>query len=172
MTEIRRTFRRPAWTALIVVLCGWMTACHTYTPVVTPAPGSMVRVHIPLRSALDDPNAPTRTTSVEGLVVSAGDTVVLATQSRREYGAFREIVQFDTIRLGPDQRSSVELREFSSGKSIVLGVALTGIVVFAAMAAFGIGGGQDGEGLPPDNPTPTIVSSSMVSSLVGLIFGR
>lgn len=135
-------------------------------------PGSTVRVHIPVRTALDNPNAPTRTQSVEGQLVEAGDTLVLATQSRREYGAFREIVQFDTIRLGPDQRSSVELREFSTGRSVVLGVGLTGVVVFAAMAAFGLGGGQEGEGLPPDNPTPAIVSSSMISSIVGFVLGR
>ncbi len=169
---MRRSFSRPLWAVFILVLSGWMTACHSYTPVADPTPGSTVRVHIPVRTALDNPNAPTRTTAVEGQLVEAGDTLVLATQSRREYGAFREIVQFDTIRLAPDQRAGVELREFSTGRSIVLGAGLTGIVVFAAMAAFGLGGGQEGEGLPPDNPTPAIVSSGMISSIVGFVLGR
>lgn len=172
MIAIRRWLRRPAWAVFILVLSGWMSACHSYTPVADPMPGTTVRVHIPVRTALDNPNAPTRTQSVEGQLVEAGDTLVLATQSRREYGAFREIVQFDTIRLGPEQRAGVELREFSTGRSVALGVGLTGIVVFAAVAAFGLGGGQEGEGLPPDNPTPAIVSSSMISTIVGFVLGR
>lgn len=172
MTGIRRSLRRPVWAAFILALSGWLTACHTYTPVAQPVPGSIVRVQIPVRTVLDNPNAPTRTTAIEGQVVQAGDTIVLATQSRREYGAFREIIQYDTVRLGPDQRSSVELREFSTQKSIGLGVVLTGVVVLAALAAFGFGGGQEGEGLPPDTPTPAIVSFSGISSFVGLLFGR
>ena len=172
MIGIRRWFRRPAWAVFILVLSGWMTACHSYTPVADPMPGTTVRVHIPVRTALDNPNAPTRTTAVEGQLVEAGDTLVLATQSRREYGAFREIIQFDTIRLGPDQRAGVELREFSRGKSVALGVGLTGVVVFAALAAFGFGGGQDGDGPPDDNPTPAIIGSSMISSIVGFVLGR
>lgn len=172
MIAIRRWLRRPTWAVFILVLSGWMSACHSYTPVADPMPGTTVRVHIPVRTALDNPNAPTRTQSVEGQLVEAGDTLVLATQSRREYGAFREIVQFDTIRLGPEQRAGVELREFSTGRSVALGVGLTGIVVFAAVAAFGLGGGQEGEGLPPDNPTPAIVSSSMISTIVGFVLGR
>ncbi|NNF14625.1 MAG: hypothetical protein HKN72_15465 [Gemmatimonadetes bacterium] len=169
---MRRTLRRPAWAVFILALSGWMTACHTYTPVADPMPGSIVRVHIPVRTALDNPNAPTRTQSIEGQLIEAGDTLVLATQSRREFGAFREIIQFDTLRLAPEQRAGVELREFSTGKSVALGVGLTGIVVFAAMAAFGLGGGQQGDGLPPDNPTPAIVSSSMISTIVGFVLGR
>jgi len=104
--------RRPLGAGLILLSAGLMTACHSYTPVTTPPPGSTVRVRIPVRSALDDPNAPPQTRAVEGQVLETGDTIVLATRSRREYGAYREIVQYDTLRLGPDQRYSVEVQDW------------------------------------------------------------
>lgn len=170
----RRRVRRPSGVVAVLVSCGLMTACHTYTPVETPTPGSTVRVHIPLRSVLDDRNAPTRTQSVEGQVVQAGDTIVLATRSRQEYGAYREIIQYDTIRLGPEQRAGVEVREFSQGRSVALGVAITAVLTAAALVALGGVFGSGGEGLPDDGgPAPSIVvSPSLVSSLVGLILGN
>lgn len=149
-----------------------MTACHTYTPVTTPAPGSTVRVEIPVRSAVDDPNAPTPTRSVEGRVVSAGDTLVLATQDRYEYGAYREIMRYDTLRLGPEQHTSVEVREFSNRRSVVLGVALTGIVVGAALFALGNTFGSEGEGLPDDTPNSSVIGIPLGPILLGWLPGN
>ena len=170
----RRFMRSPAGVLAVLISCGWMTACHTYTPVETPAPGSTVRVHIPVRSALDRPNAPTRTQSVEGQVVEAGDTIVLATRTRQEYGAFREIIQYDTLRLAPEQHVGVEVREFSRGRSVALGIGITAIVAGAALAALGGVFGSGGEGLPDDGgPAPSVVvTPSVVSSLLGLLLGN
>lgn len=172
MIGLRRCLRgrTGALPALLVAVS--MTACHTYTPVTTPAPGSTVRVQIPVRSAVDDPNAPTPTSAVEGRVVSAGDTLVLATQSRYEYGAYREIMQYDTLRLGPEQRVGVEVREFSSRRSVVLGVALTGIVVGAAVLALGNTFGSEGEGLPDDTPNTSIIGIPLGSILLGWLPGN
>lgn len=158
-------------TLVVLLSATLMTACHTYTPVSAPAPGSTVRVHIPVRSAVDDPNAPTPTRAVEGQVVSAGDTLVLATRDRFEYGAYREIVQYDTLRLGPEQHSTVEVREFSNRKSVVLGLAVTGIVVGAAILALGNTFGSEGEGLPDETPNSSVIGIPL-GSLLGWLPGN
>jgi hypothetical protein len=146
-----------------------LAGCFSYLPVETAPPGATVRVRIPVTSAVADPNAPPRTVSVEGTVLESGDTLVLATETRREYGAFREIVQFDTVRLAPDQRSSVELQGFSKGKSIALGVGIAAGVTGLALVAFGGVFGGDPPG-PPDGPTPAVVvSRSLLSALLGVI---
>lgn len=171
MIGLRRRLRGRLGAALVLLSATLMTACHTYTPVSAPPPGSTVRVHIPVRSAMDDPNAPEPTRTVEGVVLAASDTLVLATQSRYEYGAYREIVQYDTLRLGPDQRSGMELREFSSRKSVVLGLALTGIVAGAAVLALGGKFGTEGEGPPDDGPTTSIIGIPL-GTLLGWLPGN
>lgn len=158
--------------AFLTVLLLGAAACHSYTPVTTPIPGSTVRVQVPVVSALADPNAPPQTVPVEGLVVQAGDTLVLATTNRREYGAYREIVQHDTIRLGPDQRASMELSEFSTGKSVALGLVIAGGATVLALTAFGFGGGSttpiDGGPAPPQS---IVISNGMIAGLIGFLSG-
>ncbi len=147
-----------------------LAGCFSYLPVETPPPGATVRVRIPVTSAVADPNAPPQTISVEGTVLESGDTLVLATETRRELGAFREIVQFDTVRLAPDQRSSVELRDFSKGRSIALGAGIAAGIAGLAIVAFGgVFGGETP--VPPDGgPTPAVVvSRSLLSAIRGLI---
>lgn len=171
MIGLRRRLRGPIGSLVVLLSATLMTACHTYTPVSAPTPGSTVRVHIPVRSAVDDPNAPTPTRTVEGQVVSAADTLVLATRSRIEYGAYREIVQYDTLRLGPEQRSAVEVREFSNRKSVGLGLAVTAIVAGAAILALGNTFGREGEGLPNDTPNPSVIGIPL-GSLLGWLPGN
>lgn len=164
----RQVFRPLLLTLAVVGLAG----CHTYRPVETPAIGSAVRVHLPVTSALSDPNAPTETVSVEGVTVEVGDTLVLATRTRREYGAFREVIQFDTIRLSAMQASSIDVREFSTGRSVVLGVALAGGAALAAVLAFNAenDGGSGRTPGPGDPPALSIVGSgSLLSAIWGLI---
>jgi len=147
-----------------------LSACHTYRPISTATPGTAIRVHVPVVSALSNPNAPPQSVSIEGDVVSAGDTVVLATETRRELGAYREVVQFDTVRLAPDQRLSMELVEFSTKKSVLLGVAIAGGATAFAVAAFGFGGGSDGGGPNNTPPQPAIViSGSLIGSILGWV---
>lgn len=171
MIGLRCRLRGRLGAGLVLLSATLMTACHTYTPVSAPAPGSTVRVQIPVRSAVDDPNAPIPTRAIEGRVVSAGDTLVLATQNRYEYGAYREIVQYDTLRLGPEQRASVQVREFSRRRSVVLGVALTGIVVGAAILALGNTFGSEGDGLPDDTPNSSVIGIPL-GSLLGWLPGN
>lgn len=152
-----------------LMLTAVLAGCHSYRAVETPALGSTVRVHIPVPSALADPNAPPASISIQGQVLSSGDTLVLATTTRREYGAFREITQFDTIRLAPDQRVSVELEEFSKGKSIALGAVLFVGAAGLGIAAFGGGGSSPPDGPPGGGPVSAVVSSSVLSMLWGII---
>lgn len=158
---------------LVLAAAGLLVACHTYTPVTTPAPGTTVRVRIPVTNAAANRNAAPQTVSVEGLVVATGDTLLLATTNRQEYGAFREIIQFDTLRLGADQIHSIERSDFSTKKSIGLGVVLTGGAALLAAAAFGGLGGDDSPipgGPPPPAPT-IIVNRSIVAGILGLLGG-
>lgn len=126
-----------------------LSGCHTYLPVQAPLPGSVARVHVPVQSALANPNAPPSTVSVEGTVLSAGDTIVLQVQSRRHFGALQEVVQENVYRVASDEVVAVELRHFSGGRSVALGVSLLGGIGLLALAAFGGEFGQGGEG--PDN---------------------
>ncbi len=127
-----------------------LSGCHTYMPVETPAPGSVARVHVPVRSALEEPGLPPRTASVEGVVVEAGDTLVLEVRTRRVIGTFDEFVQENTYRVARDELLAVEVREFSPRRSAVLGSAIVTGVVFLAVTALrgetGEGGEKNGKG--------------------------
>ena len=120
-----------------------LSGCHTYLPVETPAPGSVARVHVPVRSALADPGLAPETASVEGVVLESGDTLVLEVQTRRVIGAFNEFVQENTYRVAREDLLAVEVREFSPRRSAALGSAILTGVVFLAIAALK---GETGEG--------------------------
>lgn len=128
----------------------FLSGCHTYLPVRSPAPGSVARVHVPVRSAVADPNAPPPTVSVEGTVLSAGDTIVLEVRTRQHFGALQEVVSENVYRVGRDEIVTMEIREFSRGRSALLGVGILGGIGFLALAAFGGRFGQGGEN-PDDN---------------------
>lgn len=148
-----------------------LAGCHTYRTVDEPTPGTTVRVSVPVSSALSSPNSSPETADVEGHLVSAGDTLVLAVQTRRMFGIHREIMLYDTMRVAAAQASTVEVREFSTGRSIVLGTAIAAVATGAAATAFGWGGGSDDEN-PPEGGGPVtsiVVSPSLISSLWGLI---
>lgn len=146
VTRARRCLRGAA-TALGALL---LSGCHTYLPVQTPTPGTTARVHVPVRSALADPNAPPRTAFVEGTVLSVGDTIVLEVRTRRYYGALQELVQENVYRVDRDEIIAVELREVSMGRSVALGVAILGGIGVLALAALGERFGMGGR-KPSDN---------------------
>ena len=138
---VLRGLRRAVLVFGVLVLSG----CHTYLPVETPAPGSVARVHVPVRSALANPGLPPETASVEGVVIEAGDTLVLEVRTRRMIGVFNEFVQENTYRVSREELVAIEVREFSARRSAVLGsVILTG-VVFLAIAALRGDTGEGGE---------------------------
>lgn len=130
----------------------------------------MVRVSVPMTSALSSPNASPQTAAVEGRLVSAGDTLVLAVQTRRMFGVHREIMQYDTMRVASTQASTVEVREFSTGRSIALGTVIAVAAGGGAALAFGLGGGGDDDGSNGTEPVASIVvRPSLISSLWGLV---
>lgn len=138
-----RRLRASVWLLGAVLLSG----CYRYIPVQTPAPGTVARVRVPVQSAVADPNAPPETISVEGTILdSAGDTLVLEARLSREISAFQQYVRLDTFRVARAELSSVELKEFSTGRSVALGAGVAGGAALMAWAALGIQGGSDGEG--------------------------
>ena len=143
--------------------------CHTYRAVDTPQLGSTVRVRVPVTSALDDPNAAPASVAIEGEVLQVGDTLVLATRTRQEFGAFREVILLDTLRLGPGQTSSIELKEFSGTRSVLLGVGLAAGAAGLALATFSGGGGGGIENGPGPPVTAIVVNRSILSAIWGLI---
>ena len=166
----RASLRRLARSAAFLVGTYFLAGCHSYHQVETPTPGTTVRVRVPVRSAVADRNVPVGTSaSIEGEVVSSGDTVVLAVRRRTEYGAFREIIRHDTISLVPEEVIAFEQREFSRDRSVVLGVGLALAATGLAATAFGIGGGQQGD--VPGDGTATPGGISLIP-LALLLFGR
>ena len=90
--------------------------------------------------------------SIEGELLDNGDTLTLATETRRQLGAFSELMQFDTIRLTEAQVGSLELKEFSTKRSVLLGVVIAAGAFVGAAYGFGLVGGSDpgdGDGPPP-----------------------
>lgn len=155
---------------LLVAAVLLLGGCYTYQVVDTPPLGSTVRVRVPVTSALDDRNTAPPSVAVEGAVLQVGDTLVLARRTRREFGAFREVILLDTLRLVRAQTSSIELKEFSSGKSVMLGIVIAAGVTGLALAGFK-GGGGDGEtpGVDPPNPS-IVVNGSVLSAVWGFIW--
>jgi hypothetical protein len=145
-------------------------ACHTYVPVANPQPGTTVRVRVPVTSALDNGNAAPSTASIEGTVIASGDTLLLGTTQRQEYGAYREVTRSDTLRLTRDQVLSLEEAEFSVGRTAVLTVAIVGAAVGLAFASWG-GGGDDGpiDGGPPPPQGAIVISNSFLSGVLGVL---
>lgn len=142
---ILRRLRGAVAAAGALLLCG----CHSYLPVESPAPGVVARLHVPVSSAVSNPNAPPPTVSVEGTVLSTGDTIVLQVRTRQHFGALQELVQENVYRVARDEVVAIELREFSGRRSAVLGGALLVGAVGLAVLAFGGEFGQGGE--DPDN---------------------
>ncbi len=150
---------------LLVAAVLLLGGCYTYQVVDTPPLGSTVRVRVPVTSALDDRNTAPPSVAVEGAVLQVGDTLVLARRTRREFGAFREVILLDTLRLLRAQTSSIELKEFSSGKSVMLGIVIAAGVTGLALAGFN-GGGGDGETPGVDPPNPSIVVNGSILAAV------
>jgi hypothetical protein len=154
--------------ALFCVLgAALMSGCYSYFPVERPAPGSIARIQVPVRSAVPRPNASPESISMEGLVLSASDSVVLAVSSRRVIGAYREISSVDTVRVARADLSALETRVFSRGKSIGLGVVIVSSTVGLAALAFGLRGGTSGEN--GDGNGSTTSSSIRINPLFAVV---
>ena len=145
----------------------FLSGCHTYRVVDSASPGSTVRVSVPVRSALAGRNAPMGIESVEGRLLQDGDTLALATETRRTLGAYRDIVQLDTLRLARDQVTGLEVRELSTTRSVVLGVVIAAGAAAAGVLAYSAAGGgstnNNGGGEPPAFEMSTSVFGTLLS---------
>lgn len=163
-----RSTRRPL-AALATLGCVVLGGCYTYQVAPAPAVGSPVRVTVPVTSAVNRSNAAPETVAIEGILLDAGDTLVVATRTRREFGAYRELIQYDTLRLGRDQTTALEVREFSSTRSIVLGSVIALGAAGAAVLAFDAGGGSGGQDGNGGEPPALSVNGTLLSQLWGLL---
>jgi hypothetical protein len=147
-TGIRRMAR-----GLLAVAAGMAaTGCYTYVPVTTPTPGATVRLHVPVHTSAVARNLAPSSVEVEGTLLSAGDTLVLETESTREAGTFRQVMLMDTMRVSRGDLDGVDLRTLSKGRTVVFGLAVAaataGVAIGIANAVSGSQGGQDGGGKP------------------------
>lgn len=128
----------------VAALCLVSTsACYVYTPVRDPAPGTVVRAQVPVRSAAQG-RGPADSAVLEGAVVSSGDTIRIETRNRQQAGFMQEMLLVDTIRVAYDDLIALDERAFSMGRSMLL---TAGIIAGTALVAFGITsvvGGDDG----------------------------
>ncbi len=150
-----------------------VSGCYSYRLVEDAPVGAVARLRVPIQSAIVDPNSPSETVAVEGKIVSVGDTIWFEASTRHAVGLFRDVVQYDTLRVARDGLASIEVREFSTTKSVLLGAGLAAGTAALAAAAAGVGGGQAGAGPGGDAPqTSTTVSVSVPASGIGQWLGR
>jgi len=133
----------------------------------------MARLRVPIQSAIVDPNSPPGTVAVEGKIISVGDTISFEATTRHVLGTFQDVVQYDTLRVARDGVTSIEVREFSTTKSVLLGAGILAGTAALAAAAAGVGGGAAGDApstQPPQNSR--VVGVSVPVSTIGRWFGR
>ena len=137
-------FGRLAVVVLAVLGVGSFSGCYSYVPVEHASPGSIVRVHVPVRSAAQNPNARVETVQIEGVLLTDQDSIVVETKNQREFGAFRTVMEVDTLRVERSGISAMELQVFSKPKTYgmvaLVGVGAAGIVGALVKAAGGTGG--------------------------------
>lgn len=158
----------------IVALVGAfaLSGCYTYVPTQSPAPGTEVRVRIPIESPVEGSNVVTDMLSVEGSVVSSGDTLVLATETTQTFGNFREVRTLDTLRVSRARLASLEEKTFNRGKTIgFTALVVAGTVALVLGVAGTVGGGDDGGNGGNGGGTGTSITVGALGGLVARLFG-
>jgi hypothetical protein len=143
-----------------------MSGCYSYVPVERPTPGSVVRIEVPVRSAVVGTTQREETASMEGTVLTAGDSLVLQIESLRELGNFRQIRSVDTLRVARADLIGVSTRSFSKPKTIGLTAVIAGATIGLAVAALGVGGGSQGGGPPDPGTGSSIIVGPILSALI------
>lgn len=151
-----------------------VSGCYSYRLAEDAPVGAVARLRVPIQSAIVDPNSPPGTVAVEGKIISVGDTIRFQASTRHTLGMFRDVVQYDTLSVARDGLVSIEVREFSTTKSVLLGVGIAAGTAALAAAAAGVGGGDAGDAPPGTNPpqTSTAVGVAVPVSALGRWFGR
>ena len=156
------------------LLCGapLVSGCYTYRLVEEAPVGSVARLRVPVQTAIVDSNSPPETVAIEGLILSFGDTISFEASNRQVIGAFREVVRFDTLRVARTGLASIEVREFSRTRSVVLGVAVAAGTAGLALAALGVEGGEAGD-RPGDGGSESFTSGIAIGvGAIARLFGR
>lgn len=160
---------------LVALLCAVLTVpgCYSYRLADEAPVGAVARMRVPLRSAVTNPNAPPGTVAIEGKIISVGDSIRFEASTRHTVGLFRDVVQYDTLSLARDGLVSIEVREFSTTKSVLLGAGIVAGTAALAAAAAGVGGGDAGAGPGSDAPqASTAMGVSVPVTSIGQWFGR
>ena len=165
MRKVLDRFHRGMLIASTLLFMG----CHTYMPVQQPTPGTTVRVKVPLTSAVQGPNQAPETVSIEGTLIEFGDTVEVEVRDRQVYGAFREVTRLDTLRIAASGITGLDERSFSTGRSVVLGLAIGGAAAAFALTALGFEGGGSNPTPGPDGPQPSLLLSPIARAIWALI---
>ena len=147
-----------------------LSGCYTYVPIERPSPGTEVRVHVPVTSAVARPGMEEDGFTLEGRVLAMGDSLVLLSETNTQLGAYRELTRVDTLRMDPTKLSGIDERVFSQGRTLALSAGLAAAAVggFFAFSSFGGGGAGDG---PNGNgePSASIAVGSILAGLLGFI---
>lgn len=151
-----------------------MSGCYTYIPVENPAPRTPVRITVPLNSAVSNPNRAPDSYTLEGTVVSVGDSLTLETQTTAQMGQFRQVSRMDTVRVARRNLLALDERVYSQSRTIGLGVVIvagTAALVGGIYSATVGSGGDDGNGggPPPTNQIDVTPVFRGLLQLVGIL---
>ena len=121
------------------------SACYTYQPADAPSPGTVVRVGVPVASPINRPNQAPETVRFEGRLLALDDTVLVETKSRRDMGAFREILELDTLRVATSNISLLEERFLSKPRTYAFTAVVTAGAALLGIAAMNTLTGEEGD---------------------------
>lgn len=137
-----------------------LSGCYTYVPVEQPAPGTPVRVRMPVSSAVEGSSRIPESVMIEGRVIAFTDTLRMEMRNEQRMGT-RSFVAVDTIRIAASSLADLEERVFSRSRTAVFAGALLGGVALATWGIATVTGGDDG-GKPDPPPTtdPPVIFGS------------
>lgn len=141
--------RRCAAVLGMAVLAG----CYTYVPVEQPAPGTDVRVKMPVTSSVGSSSREPEMMAFDGTLVSLGDTLRLQVRTREALGGHREFTTTDTLRVLRSQFEDLEERVLSTTRTAAFTAAVIGGGALLVMAVNGLAG-REGDDKPGDVDNP------------------
>lgn len=127
-----------------------MSGCYTYVPVENPAPRTPVRVTVPVNNSVSGVNRAPQNYTLEGTVVSLGDSLTLETETTADMGQFRQVTRVDTVRVARQNLLALDERVYSQSRTIglsaviVAGTAALVAGIYSATVGFGGDGGNGG----------------------------
>lgn len=163
------TLKRPLLASGLAAALLLGSACYAYHPVDAPAPGTVVRVGVPVASPISRPNQAPETVRFEGRLLSLDDTIAVETRSRREMGAFREIFELDTLRVARGNITLMEERLLSKSRTYAFTAVVTAGAALLGIAAMNTLTGQEGGQGNGDDPGAQLSLNPIVSGLLKLV---